>query len=243
MMNEQTITAMNAMKLFGMAKAFPQRLAKPDHADLSHAEFVGLLVEDEKSFRDNARLARLLKKARLRQSAALEDIDLRHSRGLTKQLVLELSAQEWMAHHQNVLITGPTGIGKSYLACALGNHACRSGYTTNYLRFPRLLENLYASRGDGTHLKLLERLAKVHILILDDFGMSPLSDFERKDFLEIIEDRYGAATTIITTQVPIKDWHQVIGDPTIADAICDRLLHKAFRIELKGDSMRKRNEK
>jgi DNA replication protein DnaC len=139
-----------------------------------------------------------------------------------------------------VLITGPTGVGKSFLACALGNQACRSGHSTTYFRFPRLLESLLASKGDGSQIKFLMRLAKTSLLILDDFALTPLSSSEAKDLLEILEDRYGAACTILTSQLPTKQWHQVLGEPTIADAICDRLFHNAFKIELKGDSMRKR---
>lgn len=240
MLNEQTIATLNQFKLFGMAKGFAERLSRTDHTELSHAEFMGLLVEDERAYRENMRLERLLKKAQLRQPASLEDVDYRHPRGLVKQVVVELSKGDWLSRHQNILITGPTGIGKSYLSCALGNQACRGGHTTQSVRFPRLLETLYSARADGSHLKLLVRLAKVQVLILDDFGLSPLSDLERKDFLEVVEDRYGVGSTIITSQLPTKAWHEIIGEPTVADAICDRLLHQAHRIELKGESMRKR---
>lgn len=238
MLNEQTLSTLNQLKLFGMAKGFAERTARSDHSDLSHPEFVGLLVDDEKVYRENNRLARLLKKAHLRQMGALEDVDYRHARGLVKQVMLELSNGQWIQNHQNILITGPTGIGKSFLACALGNQACRSGVTTWYVRFPRLLEELAAARADASHLKLLNRLAKVGVLILDDFALSPLSEMERKDFLEIVEDRYQRGSTVITSQLPTKSWHQVIGEPTLADAICDRLLHQAYKIELKGPSIR-----
>lgn len=240
MLTQETISKLNQMKLFGMATGFAERISRPDHSKLAHEEFVGLLVDDEKIYRDNARLQRLLRQARLKQSAALEDVDYKHPRGLDKQTILELFRAHWITAHQSILISGPTGVGKSYLACALGNLACRLGYSTTYLRFPRLQENLYAARADGSHLKLLTRLAKAAVLILDDFGLSPLSDRERKDLLEIIEDRYGAAATILTSQLPIKDWHSVIAEPTIADAICDRLFHKAYKIELKGESLRRR---
>ena len=240
MLNEQTIDTLNQFKLFGMAKSFAGRLSRADHAELSHAEFVGLIVDDEKTYRENSRLERLLKKARLKQAASLEDVDYRHPRGLSKQVIVELSNGDWLSRHQNILITGPTGIGKSYLSCALGNQACRNGYTTQNIRFPRLLETLYAARADGNHLKLLAQLAKIQLLILDDFGLTPLSDLERKDFLEVVEDRYGTGSTIITSQLPTKAWHEAIGEATIADAICDRLLHQAYRIELRGESMRKK---
>lgn len=241
MLNEQTIAKLNLMRLYGMAKGFTERIATTKQADLSHDEFFGLLVDDEKIYRDNAKMARLLTKARLRQMAALEDVDYKHPRGLDKQTLLELSRGHWLSNHQNVLITGPTGVGKSFLACALGNQACRSGYTTNYYRFTRLLESVLAAKGDGSHLKFLTRLAKTPLLILDDFALTPLSSSEARDLLEILEDRYGVASTVITSQLPTKQWHQVLGEPTIADAVCDRLFHNAFKIELKGDSMRKRS--
>ena len=239
MLNEQTIATLNALKIFGMARGFEERLNNPQHADLSHADFIGLLVQDEKTFRDNQRLKRLLKNARLRQQACLEDIDYRHPRGLSKQMVLELSSSRWIDAHRTVLITGPSGIGKSYLACALGNFAARTGYPVFYLRSPRLFESLQQSRGDGSHLKTITRLAKAQLLIIDDFLLTPPTDWERRDLLEIVEDRYQAGATIITSQCPIGDWHPNIGDPTLADAICDRLFHNAYKIELRGDSMRK----
>jgi DNA replication protein DnaC len=239
MLNEQTIATLNSLKLFGMARGFEERLNSPRHAELSHAEFFGLLVQDEKTYRDNQRLKRLLRNARLRQQAALEDIDYRHPRGLSKSVMLELGSTRWLTAHRNVLITGPTGIGKSYLACALGNFAARAGYSVLYLRAPRLLETLQQARGDGSHLKTLARLAKVQLLIIDDFLLTPPADRERRDLLEIVEDRYQSGATVITSQCPIKDWHPNIGDPTLADAICDRLLHNSYKIELKGDSLRK----
>ena len=239
MLNEQTIATLNALKLFGIARGFEERLNSPSHADLSHAEFIGLLVQDEKTCRDNQRLKRLLKNAKLRQQAALEDIDYRHPRGLSKQMMLEMSDTRWLDAHRNVLITGPTGIGKSYLACALGNFAARTGYTVLYLRAPRLFETLHQARGDGSHLKTLTRLAKVQLLIIDDFLLTSLTDWERRDLLEIVEDRYQSGATIVTSQCPVTDWHPNIGAPTLADAICDRLMHNVCRIELRGDSLRK----
>jgi DNA replication protein DnaC len=239
MLTEQTLSILNALKLFGMAKGFSEKISHPKTAELTHQEFLGLLVQEEKTYRENLRLKRLLKNAKLKQPAALEDIDYRHPRGLNKQTILELSSAQWITHHRNVLLTGPTGVGKSYIACALGNLAARLGLTVLYLRAPRLFETLLQAKGDGTHLKTLTRLAKVQLLILDDLFISPLSDPERKDLLEIIEDRYGQAATVITSQYPIKEWHHLIGEPTIADAICDRLLHHSYKIELKGDSIRK----
>ncbi|MGH8613220.1 MAG: IS21-like element helper ATPase IstB [Gammaproteobacteria bacterium] len=239
MLNEQTLATLNALKLFGMAKSFSDKISHPNPADLSHPEFLGLIVQDEKTYRDNLRLKRLLQNAKLKQPAALEDLDYKHPRGLNKQTILELCSQEWIAHHRNVLLTGPTGVGKSYIACALGNFAARQGHTVLYLRAPRLFETLLQSKADGSHLKTLTKLAKVELLILDDLFLTALSDAQRNDLLEIIEDRHQKAPTVITSQCPTKEWHHIIGEPTIADAILDRLLHHAYKVELKGDSIRK----
>ncbi|MDO8704443.1 MAG: IS21-like element helper ATPase IstB [Sulfuricaulis sp.] len=239
MLNEQTIAILNGMKLFGMAQSLPQRLADPKQAELSHGEFAALLAQDEKMHRDNRRLVRLLKNAKLKQQAAVEDIDYRHPRGLARQAMMELANGEWMTAGRNVLITGPTGVGKSYIACALGNLAARAGHPVLYTRAPRLFEALQQARGDGSHLKVLTRMGKVQVLIIDDFLITPLAAAERKDFLEIIEDRYASTATVITSQCPLKDWHESIGDPTLADAICDRLLHNAYKFELRGESIRK----
>jgi DNA replication protein DnaC len=239
MLNDQTVSTLNTLKLFGMARGFSDRLSHPNTADLSHEEFFGLLVQDEKTYRENLRLKRILHNAKLKQQACLEDIDYKHPRGLNKQLILELCSSQWLQNHRNVLLTGPTGVGKSYIACALGNLAARSGYTVLYLRAPRLFETLLQSKGDGSHLKTLTRLAKVHLLILDDLFLSPLSDPERKGLLEIIEDRHALASTVITSQCPVKDWHHAVGEPTLADALLDRLVHHAYKIELKGESIRK----
>jgi len=240
MLTQTTIADLNAMKLFGMALNLSQRLQDPKQAELSHAEFVGLLVADEKTHRENQRLKRLLKNAKLKQQAALEDIDYQHQRGLSKQVILELANPQWIASARNVLLTGPTGVGKSYIACALGNLAARAGHPVLYLRAARLFENLQQARGDGSHLRALARLAKAELLIIDDFLITPLSDVERKDLLEIIEDSYASGSTVLTSQCPVKDWHSAIGDPTLADAICDRLVHNAYKIELRGESIRKR---
>jgi DNA replication protein DnaC len=242
MLNEQTIAILNSLKLFGMARGLSQRLADPNHAGLSHAEFVGLVVQDEKTYRDSQRLARLLKNAKLRQPAALEDIDFAHSRGLARQVMLELANTQLVASHRNVLITGPTGIGKSYIACALGNSAARAGFTTLYTRAPRLLESLQHARGDGSHLKLLDKLCRVQLLIIDDFLLTTPSEWERRDILEVVEGRYDAGATVMASQCPIMDWYPAIADPTLADAICDRLLHNAYRLELRGDSLRRKTD-
>jgi DNA replication protein DnaC len=241
MLNEQTIAIMNSLKLFGMSRGFSDRLNDSRNDGLSHAEFVGLLVQDEKGCRDNKRLARLLKNARLRQPAALEDIDYSQSRGLNRQTILELADTRWINAHRNVLVTGPTGVGKSYIACALGNAAARAGYSVLYTRAPRVFETLQQARGDGSHLKVLDKLTKVQLLVLDDFLLTPLSEWERRDLVEIVEGRYDTSATVVGSQCPISDWHPAIGDPTMADAICDRLLHNACRIELRGDSMRRKH--
>ena len=182
---------------------------------------------------------RILKKARFRLSACIEDIDYSHARGLTKAAMHDLSSCRWVANHQNVIVTGETGLGKSYLACALGNKACREGFTVVYRRASRLFDELAQARADGTYPHLLRRLAKTQVLILDDFGLEVLGPSQRKDLLELFEDRYGVSSTIVTSQLDTKDWHPVIGDPTIADAICDRLVHNAHRVKLSGDSIRK----
>lgn len=238
MLDQQTMSILHSLKLFGMARSLEERLADSNQAALSHAEFIGLLVHDEKIHRDNLRLRRLLKKAKLRQEASLEDIDYGVSRGLARQVILELSNPQWVTAHRNVLISGPAGVGKSFISCALGNAAARTGYTVHYVRAPRLFETLQQSRGDGSHLKALARLAKVQLLIIDDFLLTQLSDIERRDLLEVVEDRYQVGATVVASQCPIKDWHPNIGDPTLADAICDRLLHNAYKIEMRGDSMR-----
>jgi len=238
MQTEQTVAVMNVMKLHGMARSFNERLGTPQHAGLSHAEFVGLLVQDEKTNRDNLRLRRLLRDAKLKQSAALEDIDYTHARGLNKQIIVELSGPQWIVDHRTVLLTGPTGVGKSYIACALGNFAARSGYAVTYVRAPRMFAQLQQARGDGSHLKTISKLGKVAVLIIDDFLITPLTDLERRDMLEVVEDRTGSGATIITSQCPTKEWHHNIGDPTLADAICDRLFHSAHKITLRGESIR-----
>ena len=238
MLHEQTVATLNMLRLIGMARGFAERIGDPKHAELDHADFVGLLAQDEKMHRDNQRLKRLLKNAKLKMQASLEDINYRHPRGLEKTVVRELQTGRWIEAKRNVLLTGPTGIGKSYLANALGNQVARAGHTTLYIRAPRLFESLRQSQGDGTHMRLLGRLAKVEVLIIDDLLLTPLAEQERKDLLEIVEDRHQAGSTVVTSQCPLKQWHEGIGDPTLADAILDRLVHNAYKIALKGPSMR-----
>lgn len=243
MINEQTMGKLEQMNLYGMLKSFKDRMTRVDHKDLSFEEFFGLIVDDEYMHRQNMKLYRLLKTAKLKfSSACIEDIDYQQPRGIVKSRILALQNTQWLNDHQNILITGPTGAGKSYLACAFGQWACRNGYSVLYFRWPRLFGDILVSKGQGKYLNHLQKLAKIQLLIIDDFGMNPITDSDRKDFFEIIEDRYSCASTIISSQLPLKEWHNFIGDPTSADAICDRLFHVAHKLELKGGSMRKKIE-
>jgi DNA replication protein DnaC len=239
MLVEQTMEKLVAMKLHGMADALRSWLEKPKDRDLAPADLVGLLADAEWTARENNKLTARLRNAKFRQQACMEDIDYAHPRGLTKAVMLDLAACRWVGAHQNVIITGATGLGKSYLACALGHRACREGHSVAYRRTSRLLDELAQARGDGTLFALLRRLAKTEVLVLDDFGLEVLNAPQRRDLLEVLEDRYGASSTIITSQLDPADWHPVIGDETIADAVCDRLVHNAHRLKLSGESVRK----
>ncbi len=243
MLNEQTVGKMERMKMFGMVQVFKELMDKPQHSDLTHEEFVGLLVDAELTSRENRRLQRLLGNARLKHQACMEDIDYRHPRGLHKQAVLELTNSKWIQNHQNVLISGSTGVGKTFIICAIGNAVCRAGYSVFYIRAPKLFTMMFTARADGSYLKALSKLAKFNLLVIDDMALSPMNEAERKDLLEVVEERHMTSSTIVASQVPIKDWYQIIGDPTIADAICDRLLHNAYKIELNGESMRRKTKK
>ena len=228
-----------ALGLAGMAKAFEEQRAAPDLAALSFEERVGIMADREAAERDTKRMSARLKFAALRQDACVEDIDLRTPRGLDRALLARLVAGDWIDRRQNCLITGPTGIGKSWLGCALGHKACRDGRSVFYQRVPRLFEALALARGDGRHARMLKNLARVELLILDDWGLSVLTQGQRIDLLEILEDRNGRGSTIVTSQVPADQWHEVVGDPTLADAILDRLVHNAHRLNMTGESMRK----
>jgi len=239
MLTQQTLEKMNGMKLSAMAEALEQQLGSSEYAKLSFEERVGLLVDCEWTAREQRKLTRRLRSAKPRyRSASLEDVDFKHPRGLNRQQVLSLGSCSWIQDQHNLLITGPTGIGKSYLACAFVERACRRGFTARYVRLPRLLHEVSVGRGDGSYTRLLARLAKLDLLAIDDWLIAPLRDAERRDLMEVIEDRSEHASTLIASQLPIKDWHGVIGDPNQADAICDRLLHNAHRIALKGHSVR-----
>lgn len=243
MLKHPTLDKLHALKLTGMAAALADQSATPDITELSFEERLGLLVDREMTERDNRRLTSRLRRAGLRHTAILEDLDYRNSRGLDKGLIQSLAGCQWVKEHLNVLITGPTGVGKTWLACALAHKACREGYTAQYVRLTRLLRELTIAKGDGQYPKLLANLAKVDVLILDDWGLMKLSAENRRDLLEVLEDRYDRRSTIATSQLPIEQWHDVIGDATLADAILDRLVHNAYKINLRGESMRKRQAK
>jgi len=243
MLNEQSLEKLYAMRLNGMAEAFAEQLQQTDMAELGFEERFGLLVDRQWIWREDRRMKRLLKNARLRVEACIEDIDYKTPRGIDKSVMLRLASCDWVKQAQNIIIVGPTGVGKTYLACALANRACRSGYSSFYIRAPRLFHDVALARADGSYAKLMNKLAKTRVLVIDDLGLAPLADVQRRDLLEVIEDRQGLTSTIVASQLPVENWHENIGDPTIADAILDRLVHNAHRINLKGTSMRKKRAK
>jgi len=240
MLTQQTLQTLRGLKLYGMADAFTQQLEQPSTHDLSFEERFSLLVDREATYRDSRRLTRLLQVAHLKQAACVEDIDYKHRRGLDRSRMAALVTCDWVRARQQLHITGPTGCGKSWLACALGHQACRQGLSVRYERTARLLDELRVSRGDGSLQKQLAALAKTDLLILDDFGLKPLGQLERLDLLDIIEDRYNTRATLVTSQLPVEHWHEYVGDPTVADALLDRLLNNAHRLELKGESLRRK---
>jgi DNA replication protein DnaC len=243
MLNHPTEDKLRALKLTGMLKALQEQRQSETADALSFEERLGLLVDREQTERDSRRLATRLRSAHLRQSACIEDLDWKAPRGLDRDLVLALAGGRYLAKAHNILITGPTGVGKSYMACALAHKACRLGYTALYLRLPRLLEDLALARADGRYPKLMTKLGKAHLLVLDDWGLSPMTAAGCRDLLEILEDRNNLRSTLITSQLPVEAWHDYLGDPTVADAILDRLVHNAYRLTLKGESMRKRRSR
>ena len=238
MLRHATIDQLAELKLHGMVKALQEQTSMPDIGERSFEERLGLLADREASERASRQLTARLRRAKLREQAAVEDIDWRARRGLDKRQVLRLASCQWIRDGLNVLITGKAGLGKTFLACALGHKACREGYSVLYLRIPRLFRSLAVARGDGSFEKLLRTYARTEVLILDDWGLAPLAAPERRDLLEILEDRYASRSTIVTSQLPVKAWYDVVGDPTLADAILDRLIHGAYRLEMDGESMR-----
>lgn len=241
MTQENIFNQLQQLKLTGMAKAFSEQLEQPPVQDLSFNERFALLIDRESFHRNNRRITNLLRQAKLRQQACIEEVDYRHQRDLNKSQFASLISCDFIRQHHNLIITGPTGCGKSYLACVIGNQACRQGLSVRYIRLPRFLEELTIAHADGSYGKLLIQMLKVDLLILDDFGLAPaLNSQQRRDLFNLIEDRHQLKSTIITSQLPVKHWHDYIGEPATADAVLDRLLENAHRIELNGGSMRKK---
>ena len=242
MLTHPTLEKLKDLKLRGMAKALEEQLGSEKARELSFEERLGLLVDREMTEKENRRLTSRLKMAKLRlPSAALEDVDYKASRGLDRRLLQSLASCDWVRKKQNILVIGATGAGKTFLTCALGHQACREGFKTRYFRSSGLFQELGIARGDGRYMRVMDRLSKTDVLILDDWGIVGLTDSERTEVLEILEDRHGRRSTIIASQLLLNDWHQSIGNPTIADAIMDRLVHNAHTVTFKGDeSMRKR---
>lgn len=238
MLTHPILEMLLSLRLTGMARTFEEQLAMPDVAALSFEDRLGLLVEREATERRSRRLKNRLRTASLRQSACVEDLDLRRQRGLDRALVLELASCHWVRQHHNVLITGPTGIGKSFIACALAHKACLEGFTAQYAHVSKLFRELAAAKGDGRYGALLERLARIDVLVLDDWGLAAVGDGERRDLYELLDDRHERRSTIVTSQLPVEEWHRTIGDPSLADAILDRVTSNAYRIELEGPSIR-----
>ena len=243
MLTQPTIDKLNAMKLSVMAEAFRAQLADPNMASLTFEERFGLIVDRQMTALENTRLRNRLKNAHLRLSASVEDLDFREGRGLDRSLVMSLTSNNWVRNYRNIIITGPTGAGKSFLACAFAQKACRDGHTTLYQRVPRLLQDLAIAHHDGRYHKVMAPLIKCEVLVLDDMLITPLCLDEQKELLEIVEERYDRKATIVTSQRPVKAWYDAMKDPTLADAILDRLVHNAYKIELPpdGDTMRKRS--
>lgn len=243
MLKQPTIDKLYELRLFGMAKALEEQDASPKYERLDFLDRLALLVDRESAERDTNRLRLRLKQAKLRLTATVEDVDFRHPRGLDKSLVLALAGCRWIREHHNVIITGPTGVDKSYLACALAHKACREGFRALYLRAPRLFDDLALAKADGRYRRVLAAYARIDLLVIDDWGLASLTEEQRRDVLEILEDRHDLRSTLIASQLPIEKWHKVIGDPTLGDAILDRLVHNAHKLTLKGDSLRKKGKK
>ena len=243
MLHHPTLDKLQQLRLSGMFKALTEQMNMPDSETLSFEERLGLLADREMTEREDRRLNTRLRQAKLKHNACVEDIDYRAPRGLDKALILSLAACRWVHEGLNLIINGPTGVGKTWLACALAHKACREGYTALYLRLPRLFEDLSLAHGDGRFTKLMAAFAKTDLLVLDDWGLAKLTAEQRRDLLELLDDRHGHRSTLVTSQIPVDHWHEIIGEPTLADAILDRLVHNAYRINLKGESLRKRHAK
>lgn len=240
MLTIPTLEKLRELKFHGMTKALEEQLQSVQYQELSFEERLGFLIDREKTERDNRRLATRLIRAKIRQRACLEDIDYSASRGLDKSLIQSLGTCQWIREHLNLLIDGPTGSGKTFLASAFANKACREGFKVLCLRAPRLFEDLALAHGDGSYLKLMKSIAKTHLIVIDDWGLSKMTDHQQRDLLEILEDRHGIYSTLIASQIPAGHWHEMMDNPTVADAILDRLIHNAYKINLKGESMRKK---
>ncbi|MGC2163942.1 MAG: IS21-like element helper ATPase IstB [Silvibacterium sp.] len=243
MLTHPILDQLSQLGLSGMAQAFAELEASGEGATLTHADWLGLLVDREITQRRDKRLATRLRYARLRHHAVIEDVDYRAPRGLDRALFHKLADGEWIVTHDNLILCGPTGVGKSWLACAIGQKACRDNRSVLYQRVPKLFADLALARGDGRYARIMRGLSGAQLLILDDWGLDPLDAAARRDLYEILEERYGRRSTILTSQIPVDKWHEVIGDPTYADAILDRLVHNAYRIDLTGDSLRRTRPK
>jgi DNA replication protein DnaC len=240
MLTHPLFEQLKELRCYGMIEALGEQLQQQDIGNLSFDERLSLLVERECIERENRRLSSRLRQARLKESACLEDIDYTSTRSLSKAVILQMAECLWISRKQNLLITGPTGTGKTYLACAMANQACRRGFSARYIRLPRLFQTLAIAKGDGSYTKLLTTLEKTQLLIIDDWGLAAMNEQQRQDLLEILDDRHNQSSTIVTSQLPVNLWHDTIGDMTLGDAILDRLVHNSHRIELKGESMRKK---
>lgn len=239
MLMNQTISKLNHMKFFGFIKGLEEQAISPNISELGFEERISLLVDREFADRENRKLDRLLRDAKLKVSACLEDLKMSGTRGLDRSVIASLSSFSWIEQRHNIIICGATGTGKTYLSCAFGNGACRKGFKTYYYRVPKLLEEIRISRLDGSYIRLMTKFSRTELLILDDWGLSPLTETESKDILEVIEECQGKCSVITAGQLPIENWHQAIANPTVADAILDRLVHNAYKFNLKGESMRK----